>query len=201
MRATSNTVSELLFPAQNRRKALSLLLLHPERRLHIREISRLTGSPAGTMVKELDRLHHAGLLLKERVGNQVRFAANPDSPVFNDLAALLKKTVGLADVLADALSPLKPGIRFAFVFGSIARGSEHEGSDLDVVIVGDVGFAAVMNALYPAQTQLQREINPKVFMPDEWDERVRSGSSFIADVLAKPKIFVIGSQDELAPPR
>jgi predicted nucleotidyltransferase len=198
--ATDNGLSELLFPAHTRRKALSILLLHPERRLHVREIARLAGSPAGTMVKELDRLHRAGLLLKTRVGNQVHFAANQDSPVFTELAALLKKTVGLADVLVDALSPLRSRIAFAFVFGSVARGTENERSDVDVIIVGDVDFQSVIHALYPAQNELQREINPKVFAPEEWRERARAGSSFIADILSRPKIFLIGTEDDLHPP-
>lgn len=198
--ATDNGLSELLFPAHTRRKALSILLLHPERRLHVREIARLAGSPAGTMVKELDRLHRAGLLLKTRVGNQVHFAANQDSPVFTELAALLKKTVGLADVLVDALSPLRSRIAFAFVFGSVARGTEHERSDVDVIIVGDVDFQSVINALYPAQNELQREINPKVFAPEEWQERTRAGSSFTTDIMSRPKIFLIGTEDDLHPP-
>ncbi|MBI3157774.1 MAG: nucleotidyltransferase domain-containing protein [Burkholderiales bacterium] len=200
MTATSNGLSDLLFPAHTRRKALSILLLHPERRLHVREIARLAGSPAGTMVKELDRLHRAGLLLKTPVGNQVHFAANPDSPVFTELAALLKKTVGLVDVLVDALSSLKSRITFAFVFGSVARGTENERSDVDVIVVGDVDFQSVIHALYPAQNELQREINPKVFTIAEWHERTRARSSFITDIVAKPKIFLIGNEDALHAP-
>lgn len=200
VKATDDSLTHLLFPAQNRRKALSLLLLHPDRPLHVREIARLTGSPAGTMVKELDRLHRAGLLQRIRVGNQVHFAANENSPVFSELSSLLKKTVGLADVLADALAPLRPQIRFAFVFGSVARGTEREASDVDLVIVGDAEFGAIVNALYPAQAGLGREINPKVFTEDEWAERLLAPSAFIKDILSKPKIFLFGTADDLHAP-
>jgi predicted nucleotidyltransferase len=200
MKATKVSLSDLLFPAQNRRKALMLLLLHPERSLHVREIARLASAPAGTMVKELDRLHDVGLLAKERVGNQVQFSANRNHPVFTELVALLQKTVGLADILTEALAPLAARLRFAFVFGSMARGTEHEGSDVDVLIVGDVDFASVLNALYDAQAKLQREINPKVLSPQEWTDRAQSGSSFVHDVLAKPKIFLIGGEDDLGVP-
>jgi predicted nucleotidyltransferase len=200
MKATNVSLSDLLFPAQNRRKALNLLLLHPERSLHVREIARLASAPAGTMVKELDRLHEVGLLIKARVGNQVQFSANRHHPVFSELVALLQKTVGLADILTEALAPLAERLRFAFVFGSMARGTEHEGSDVDVLIVGDVDFASVLNALYDAQAKLQREINPKVLSPEEWAERVQSGSSFVHEVLAKPKIFLIGGEDDIGVP-
>lgn len=200
MRATNIGLADLLFPAQNRRKALALLLLHPERSLHVREIARLASAPAGTMVKELDRLQEVGLLTKTRVGNQVQFSANRQHPVFAELAALLRKTVGLADILTEALAPLAGRIRFAFVFGSMARGTEHEASDVDVLIVGDVDFASVLDALYEAQAALQREINPKVLSESEWAERAHSGSSFVNDVLAKPKIFLIGAEDDLRLP-
>lgn len=200
MKATRQGLSDLLFPAQNRRKALALLLLRPERHLHVREIARLAGAPAGTMLKELDRLHGVGLLEKARVGNQVQFAANKGHPVFAELVGLLRKTVGLADILTDALAPLTSKIRFAFVFGSMARGSEHEGSDVDVLIVGDVDFAAVLEALYGAQATLQREINPKVLSLQEWIDRSKAGSSFIVDLLAKPKIFLIGDERDLGLP-
>jgi predicted nucleotidyltransferase len=172
-------LSDLLFPARNRRKALSLSLLHPDRSLHVRKIARLARAPAGTMLKELDRMHGVGLLVKTPVGNQVLFAANKQHPVFGELVALLRKTVGLADVLTESLAPRATKIRFAFafafVFGSMARGNEHEGSDVDVLIVGDVDFATVLNALYEAQNTLQREINPKVLSYDEWVEPCLSG--------------------------
>lgn len=198
--ATNFRLADLLFPAQNRRKALVLLLLHPDRSLHVREIARLSGAPAGTMLKELDRLHATDLLKKRRVGNQVQFSANTEHPVFAEITALLRKTVGLADVLSDALAPLAARIRFAFVFGSIARGSERAGSDVDILVVGDVDFASVVDALYGTQEALQREINPKVMSHDEWVLRRQEGSSFVTDLLAKPKIFLIGGDDDLSAP-
>jgi len=138
LQATDHPLSDLLFPARTRRRALSVLLLQPGRSLHVREIARLVGAPAGTVVKELDRLHAAGLLMKQRVGNQVRFSADTRHPVYVELSGLLRKTVGLADVLKDALAPLSDRVHLAFVFGSMARGSEHAGSDIDVLVVGDV---------------------------------------------------------------
>ena len=140
-----------------------MLLLHPQRRLHVREIARLTGTAAGTLNKELARLHAAGLLEREKVGNQLHYSANQSHQVYPELAGILRKTVGLADVLGDALAPVAPQIDSAFVFGSMARGSETTGSDADVMIIGTVDFGTVVDLLYPAQAELAREINPKVF--------------------------------------
>lgn len=197
MKETPYSVSDLLFPHQYRRKVLSLLLLQPGRWLHLREISRLTDSTAGTMKKELDRLHGAGLLEKRRVGNQLQFTANLQHPVFQELSALLRKTVGLADVLTQALIPAADRITVAFVFGSVARSADTADSDVDVMIIGGVDFGEAVNLLYEAQAALHREINPRVFGVEEWRAKFEAMSSFVLDVLAKPKIFLIGNQHDL----
>lgn len=200
MKATAQraSASSLLFPAGYRRQVLSLLLLHPERSLHVREIARLTRTTAGTLNKELVRLHEAGLLNRERVGNQLQYSANRSHPIYPELAGILRKTVGLADVLIEALTPLARDIDVAFVFGSMARGSENPGSDVDLLIIGEVDFGSVVDALHPFQQQLSREINPKVFSVSEWKAKLRSKDSFVDEIVTHPKIFLIGGDDELA---
>jgi len=189
-------IADVLFTDYHRR-VLGLLLLHPDLALHLREISRLTGAHAGTLTRELGRLSDVGLLTKRRVGNQVQYSANRDSPVFADLANILRKTSGLVDVLADALLPFAGRITFAFVFGSVASGKENAGSDIDLLIVGDLDFAPVVAALHPAEAALRREINAKVYGADEWQSLVAQGGAFVRDVLAKPKLFVVGGEHEL----
>lgn len=193
------SLSSLLF-TDYRRRALGLLLLHPERQCHVREIARLTGTAAGTLHKELSRLAQAGILKRTGQGRQVYYAANRDCPIFEELASILRKTSGLADVLAGALAPIAEKLRAALVFGSMAKGSEHAGSDVDVLIVGDAGFAEIVRLLHPVQSTVGREINPKVYSADEWQTKLRAEDPFARDVLAKPKIFLIGNDHDLAEP-
>lgn len=188
-------VASLLFP-EYRRRVLGLLLLRPEEALHGREVARRTGLPAGTITRELTKLAEAGLLRREKRGNQQVYSANTSGPIFSELASILRKTSGLGDVLAAALAPLAGRVKLALVFGSVARGEEAAGSDIDVLLVGDAGFRDVVAALYPAQTTLGREINPKVFAPDEFATKARS-EPFLRDVLSRPKIFLIGNAHEL----
>jgi predicted nucleotidyltransferase len=197
VKETSESVSDLLFPHQYRRKVLALLLLQPGQWLHLREIARLTVTAPGTLKKELDRLQGAGLLEVRRVGNQTQFSANRQHPIFQELSALLRKTVGLADVLVQALMPAAPRIAVAFVFGSVARAAETAGSDVDVMLIGELDFGEALNLLYDAQAIVQREINPKVFSAEEWRAKLAEKSSFVLDVLAKPKIFLIGNAHDL----
>lgn len=199
MNATGESVGDLLFPAGYRRRILSLLLLHPERALHVREIARRTGTTPGTLNKELVRLHRAGLLEREAVGNQVRYSADRESPVYEELAAILRKTVGLADVLADALADAAEAgeIDVAFVFGSVARGTERAGSDVDVLIIGSIRFEDALSLLDPAGPGLGREVNPKVYTRAQWRKVLAANEPFVRELLAKPKIYLIGNDDEL----
>lgn len=192
---TQGNLASLLFGAY-RRDALALLLLHPEASFHVREMARITGKAAGTMLRELNALADSGVLTRKRVGNQVRFQANPECPIYEELRNILKRTAGVADVLRESLEPLADRILAAFVYGSVARGDERPGSDLDLMIIGEVSFAEVIGALSPAHDALRREINPTVYPAAEFRVKLRV-EPFLARVLADRKIFVIGNEDDL----
>lgn len=186
----------LLFSAY-RRQVLGLLLLRPEDSLHVRELSRLTGVPAGSLHRELRALTEAGLLLREPAGNQVRYRANRTCPIFPQLAEIFRKTTGLVDLLRDALAPLADRIEAAFVFGSIADGSETGTSDVDLFVLGKATFAEVVAALAPLRERLGREVNPVVMRRAEFAAQRAKKDRFLKRVMAEPKLFVIGSADDL----
>ncbi len=192
---THSALTDILFK-DYRRRVLGLLLLHPDQRYHVREIARLTATVAGTTNKELRKLAEAGLLLKEKQGNQLLYQANSECIIFEELASLLRKTSGLADVLAEALLPLVEQIDIAFVFGSVASGKANNNSDIDICIVGDVAFGDVVRALYDSQAVLHREINPKCYSRAEWLKQSTKSSAFFKELLEKPIINIIGTRDD-----
>lgn len=189
------SLPSLLFP-EYRRRVLGLLLLRPDEALHGREIARRTGLPAGTITRELGKLAEVGLLKREKRGNQQVYSADTSGPIFAELASILRKTSGLADVLVQALAPAAPKLRVAFVFGSVAQGRETAGSDIDVLLVGDLSFREAVELLFPTQAVLGREVNPKVFAADEFMAKMKV-EPFLVDVLAKPKLFLIGNDRDL----
>lgn len=191
------SLASVLFP-DYRRKVLALLLLHPESSYHQREIARLTETQSGTLSRELVKLVAAGLAVKTRVGNQQHYRANRECPIFEELASILRKTSGLTDILAEALSPIADRISAAFVFGSMASGKASAGSDIDLMILGTVTFREVVAVLYPCQETLGREINPKVYQREEWQRLLAEGGAFITDLLEKPKVYVIGDASYLS---
>lgn len=192
-----SALMDLLFPT-TRQRVLARLLLEPEASFHLRELARLTGSHAGTLGRELDKLADTGLVLRRAQGNQVRYQADRSCPLFDDLASMFRKTFGAVPVLKEALAPVAGDIELALLFGSMARGTQAQGSDVDVLVVGDVGLSELVRALYAAQEVLQREVNPVLYTAEEFRERLRKGEPFVRRVLAQPYVFLKGGKDDLA---
>jgi predicted nucleotidyltransferase len=188
---------ELLFGTY-RRRILSLLLLHPERSFYVREIGRLTGVPAGSLHREVRLLTDAGLLARSVAGNQVRYQVDRSCPVYEELAGMFRKTIGLADVLREALASLGDAVRLAFVFGSVAQGKERPTSDIDVLIVGSASFAEVVKTLTPARDRLGREVNPVVMTGAQFHSKLTERDRFVSRLVREPKIFLVGDAGELA---
>lgn len=183
---------------KTQQRVLSVLFGQTNRSFYANEIIGLAASGSGAVQRELARLEAAALVNVHRVGNQKHYQANPDAPIFAELRAIVLKTFGVADVLRVALESFLPTIELAFVYGSIAKGTEHAGSDIDLMVVGTVpSNAQLLEALSPAREQLGRIINPTLYTPAEFAQRVHDGKSFIVRVLEQPKIFIKGSEHVL----
>lgn len=183
---------------QTRSAVLGTLLLRPEASLHVRELARITGTSPGSLHRELAALTTLGLLKREEIGRQVHYSADRDSQIYPELAGLLRKTAGLADVLRAALAPLVDSITLAFVYGSMASGTARSGSDVDVMVLGDASFTALVTALYPTQELLAREVNVTPMRPTDFADKLRSGDGFATDVMNRDKIWLIGTEHDLA---
>jgi len=186
--------AKLLF-GNYRGRLLGLLYMQPDRGFHLREIERSTGVPSGPAHRELKSMTAAGLVSSERIGNQVRYRANPACPIFAELQGIVRKTVGLADTLRGALQPLAPRIEQAFVFGSIARGDHGPRSDVDLMVVGETTYEEVIGAVLPLLDRLGREVNPVVMTEDEFRSRAED-AGFIKRVLDGPRIPLLGSEND-----
>lgn len=181
-----------------RTRVLSVLFSQPDNTWHVRELARRIDALPGSTNRELHKLAEAGILKRHRVGNQVHYRANRDSPVFMELAAILQKTVGLPATLENALRPLAEQIQYALIFGSVARGEETASSDVDVLILADIGFAEVVEAMHPLQEKVQREINPVVYRTSDFCTKLASGNTWAREVVVKPKLFLIGNENDFA---
>lgn len=187
-------LSEALF-TETQSRILGLLFSHPDRSFYFKQILRDTGMGVATIKRELDRMLSAGIVRMQRIGNQHHYQANKDCPIYAELTAIIKKTLGLVEVLRSALVPAAGDINWAFVFGSFASGKESEASDVDLLVIGDVDFSRLVEVLYPVQGILAREVNPKLFRRNEWDTLLLQHDGFVLELMNKPRMDVIGTKD------
>lgn len=194
----SASLSDALF-TKTQQRVLSLLFGQSGRAFSVSELIHATGAGSGAIQREIARLAGSGLLAMEQVGNQKRYRANPDSPIHDELVAIVGKTFGLAIPLGEALAPLADRISLAFVYGSVAKRNDTAASDIDLMIVSDkLTYADAVAALHPLIERLGREINPTLFSRAELHKRLAAGNAFVERVLAQPKLWVIGGEDDLA---
>jgi predicted nucleotidyltransferase len=181
-----------------RRQVLATLFLRRDEQFHVRELERLTGISAGSLHRELKAMAQAGLLTREKSGHQVYYAANPECDIYDELASIFRKTMGLSLLLKEALSPIDDRIDTAFVFGSVASGRQTANSDLDICVFGEVSLLDVVKALGTVRVTLNREINPVVMTMDEFSKLARNGDRFANRVLIEPKLFIKANADDIA---
>lgn len=194
--STSATASSLF--GRTRSALLALLYGHADESFYLRQLIREVGVGHGALQRELKHLTDMGLIVRRAQGNQVLFRANVHSPIFAEIKSLVTKTVGVHHAIRSALASLRPAVKIAFVYGSVARNQERAESDVDLMVLGNASFSEVVSALAPAQKVLGREINPTLFPTSEFRTKLAAGNHLLRSVMKEKKLFVVGTEDELA---
>lgn len=183
-----SSLGDALF-TKTQQRLLGLLFGKPDQSFFTNEIIRWAGLGKGTILRELERMLAAGLLLQIRRGNQMHYQANAECPIFHELIAIVRKTFGIADVIRTALTPLETHIFQGFIYGSIARGEATASSDVDVMLVGDeLSYSQVMALLASAETALGRTINPTLYSPQDFASKLNAGNHFLQRVMEQARI-------------
>ena len=189
-------IGEALF-TKTQQRVLGLLFGKPDRSHYTNEIVRYANAGTGTVQRELQRLESAGLITARKIGNQKHYQANRAAAIFEELRGIVIKTVGLADVLREAVLSLQEQVDLAFIFGSIAQGKERISSDIDVMVIGDASFEDAVGAFYPTQESLGRDVNPVVMTASEFSSKSLQADRFVSRIVKEPKIFLKGTGDDL----
>lgn len=186
-----------LFGSRLRARLLGWLFSHPDERFFVRELTGLLDEDPTNVSRELARLEKMDILMSIVEGRQKYYRVNKECAVFHELRGLVLKTVGVADILREALAPLEQQISMAFIFGSLASGEATSASDADLLVVGDVDEMALHKAIAAAEGRLGRPVNYTVVNKRELQKRRREKDGFLAQVLNGPKIIVLGSAREV----
>ena len=191
------SLSDALF-SKVQQRVLALIFGNPERSFYTLEIVRNLNSGRGAVERELARLELSGLVSTERIGNQKHYRANRRSPIFDELRGIVIKTVGLAEPLRQSLAPYLDKIRAAFVYGSVAKGTDTARSDIDLMVIGDdLTYGDLYAGLQKAEKVLHRTVNPTFLSFDDWQRKLVTKDSVIAKINAQSKLFVVGSESDL----
>lgn len=188
---------DALFP-ETRQAVLGTFLLRPERRWYLRDLAQHLHVRPSSLQRELASLTEAGILRREPDGNRVYYQAEPSFPLLPELQSLFVKTVGLTDKVRATLLPFLDEAEFAFIYGSVARGERVSQSDVDVMIIGSVRLTDLALPLRELEHALQVPVNVTLYTRDEWIEKLRRGHHFLLTVMRGPKIFLKGTEHELA---
>lgn len=189
------SLADALF-TKTQQRVLALLFGEPGRSFYTSELIDRIGAGSGAVQRELRRLAESGLVTVKRIGNQKHYQANPESPVFRELCGLVRKTVGLAEPIRESLEPLADRIRFATIYGSVARGVDTAASDIDLLIVADgVTLEEVYHVLAPVEEALGRKINPTLYTLNEFEDRKERGNPFLCRVLSGDHIVLTGAEN------
>jgi len=190
-------LADALFTTGQQR-VLGLLFGQPQRSFTVSDIIAATGTGSGAAQREVAKLLASGLVTMRPVGNQKHYQANAEAPIHAELVGIIRKTVGLAEPLREALEPLAGKITAAFVYGSVAKRSDTAGSDIDLMVLSDsLTYADIVGALHPVVGQVGREINPTLYSRAELAKRIRQGNAFVSRVLEQPKVWVLGGESDL----
>ena len=189
------SLADALFTTTQQR-VLALLFGQPARSFFASELIRLTGSGSGAVQRELKRLVSSGLVTVKHIGRQKHFQANPDCPVFDELCAMVRKTVAMVEPIRKALAPLAARIALALVYGSVAKGTDTASSDIDLLVVADeLTLEELFEVLAPVEASLARKINPTLYTTKEFEDRRAAHNPFLTRVLDSEHIVLIGNED------
>ena len=192
------SISNALF-SKVQQRVLALIFGQPERSFYMSEIVRNVHSGTGAVERELSRLQRSGLVSVERIGNQKHYRANHQSPIFAELQSLVIKTMALTEPLRKSLEPCADRISAAFVYGSVAKGTDTAHSDIDLMVIGDgLDYSELYAALQDAEDALCRKVSPTFLSLKDWRRKASEKGSFISKINALPKIFVFGSEKDLS---
>ena len=185
-----------LFP-KTKRKILSLMLLHPDERFYLRDISRKINVSQGTLHRDLKPLVRDGILISESRGNQAYYSINKNCPIYNELRGIIIKTFGVVNILEKSLELYKNEIDFAFIYGSLAKGEDTGRSDIDLFVIGHADYTELSDSLLSRENELGRPVNMFLLNPSEFKLKIKEKNHFVTRVLKSEKIFLRGFEDDI----
>lgn len=190
---TRNNVLNKLIPSRTRVEILKLLLLNPKNSYYLREIEQYVKSPVRAVQREMENLHHIGLIEMSARGNRRYYSVNQNFPIYQELKSILLKTVALGEVLRKVFKAHQQDIKLAFIYGSYAKQTENTLSDIDLLVIGNISPRQLSEILRQPKSDLRREINFTIYSVKEFKKKLDEKNHFLLNVLKSKKIYLVGN--------
>jgi uncharacterized protein len=180
-----------------RQAILTATFLRPGKSWYLSELAAHIGTRPSSLQRDVNSLVLAGILEKRADGRRAYVKANEESPIFTDIRGLVEKTSGIVPLLSEVVNGLKKKVHWSFIYGSVARGEESAGSDVDLMLIGNVSMLELVTSFRRIEKAVARPINPTIFTENDFARNFASENHFLLTVLRGEKIMLKGSQDEL----
>lgn len=150
-------------------RVLAPFMARPDDELSMSELIQTSAVGRGNVQRLVDKLVDAGLLLERRKGRYRGLAINKSFPFYAELRSIALKSFAIKEPITQALLPYARQIEEAFIFGSVANGSDRASSDIDLILVGTPSMLDVSVDLAALEASLGRKINCNVYTRQEWN--------------------------------
>ena len=188
------SLADALFP-KVRQRVLAVLFDAPARSFFMGEVIALAHSGTGAVQRELAELSAAGLLTVHKHGKQKHYQANADAPVFDELSALVGKTMGVNNVVRASLARVSDQVTAAFVADQAPTALQ---APVTVVLFGkDTGSGSVSDAMQSAANVLARQVSFTLHTAESVTAAVEQDRRFLTRLLQTPKTWIVGSEDTI----
>lgn len=187
---------EKIFSSRIRAKALGWFYMHTDESFFVRQLANILEEDSTNLSRELSSLEKVGILSSMRQGNLKYFRVNRKCPFSDELKGLVLKTIGVIGELKSSLEKM-PAIKYAFIYGSYAKGEEKAESDIDLMIIGDTEIDKLDSLASSIEKRVGRSINYIIYSNSEFLYKKKKKDGFIIDVLKDKKIMLIGDENGL----
>ena len=145
-----------LITSKTRLRLLIKFFVSQANRGYLNGLATEMGESTNAIRKELNHLHDAGYLQKEKSNNKINYKANTEHPMFSVLQKVILKHLGLEDAVEIVLERMGD-VEQIILIGNYAKGIDS--GKIEIIIVGqDLNTSYVQNL----EEKLEKLINRKV---------------------------------------
>lgn len=156
---------ESIITSKTRIKLLLKFFLNSQTTSYLRGLEAELGESSNSIRVELNRLENAGLLNSSTEGNKKLFFANTGHPLFFEINSILKKFVGIDQIIERITSQIGD-LQSAYITGDFAIGKDSP--IIDLALIGDQLDKSFIDTLVEkAEEMIKRQIKYLILTQDE----------------------------------